>query len=102
MNLTFADLLTPTGVIGAAALITTLVELLKRTFPPIDARVSGAFLAFVFSAVLYIFAGIATRTATPDDALLVFTSWLACAVASVGIKATTVHVAGPDREVPQP
>jgi predicted NAD/FAD-dependent oxidoreductase len=62
-TVTFASLLDPAGVVIAAGIITALVELLKRTFPCLDAWISGAFLA-----------------------------WLACATSSVGIHSTVANV----------
>lgn len=93
---TFASLLTPPGVIAAAAIITGLIQLLKSVFPGLDARVSGALMAFVGSAVLYVLAGAATGVASPDAGLAVFLAWLSCATSSVGIKAVSDHVAGSD------
>ena len=47
MDVTFASFLTPQGVVAAAATITVLVQLIKTVLPAIDARVSGALMAFV-------------------------------------------------------
>ena len=92
MNITFAALLEPAGVVIAAGIITTLVQLLKSVFPPLDARLSGALMAFLASAVLYLLAGLATNVSTLDAGLAVFLAWLSCATSSVGIKATADHV----------
>ena len=92
MNITFASLLEPAGVIVAAGIITTLVQLIKAVFPALDARVSGALMAFLASAVLYVLAGLATNVVTLDAGLLVFLAWLSCATSSVGIKSTIDHV----------
>ena len=94
MNITFASLLTPEGIVIAGGLITSLVELIKRVLPTIDARVSGALQAFILSAVLYVLAGIATSVGSLDAGLTVFMAWLACATAAVGINSTVTHVAG--------
>lgn len=91
MSLTFAAFLTPAGVVAAAAAITMLVQLLKGVFPTIDARVSGAILAFSLSAVLYAATAAATGLPTWDAGLTVFLAWLSCATSSVGIKAATDH-----------
>jgi hypothetical protein len=91
-TITFASLLTATGAGIAAVVITTLVQLLKTVIPTLDARVSGALMAFVLSALLYLVAGIATSVATLDAGLNVFISWLTCAVAAVGAYSTVVHV----------
>lgn len=100
-TVTFASLLTATGAGVAAVIITTLVQLVKTVVPAIDARVSGASLAFLFSAVLYLLAGIATGVGTLDAGLTVFVSWLTCAVAAVGAYATMQHV-NAQRATPAP
>ena len=90
-NVTFASLLTPQGIITAGVIVTTLVQLLKGVFPTIDARVSGALLAFIASAVLYLLAGVATGVSTLDAGFVVFAAWLTCATSAVGIKASVDH-----------
>jgi mevalonate kinase len=84
-DITFAALLTAAGAGIAAAITTSVVELLKRVFDP---PVSGALLAFAASAALYVLAGIATGADTLDEALVVFLAWLTCATAAVGIHST--------------
>ncbi len=91
MNITFESLLTPEGVLVAAALITTLVQLIKSVLPALDARVSGALMAFSISLVLYVLAGVATGVADLNAGLAVFAAWLACATAAVGIKSAATH-----------
>lgn len=90
--LTFASFLTPPGVVAAAAVITGLIQLLKSVFPGLDARVSGALMAFVGSALLYVLTAAATGVGNPDAGLAVFMAWLSCATSSVGIKAVSDHV----------
>jgi cobalamin biosynthesis protein CobD/CbiB len=92
MNITFADLLLPGGIVIAGGIITTLVELLKRVLPAIDQRLSGALMAFVLSAVLYILAAVATEVREMNAGLTVFLAWLACATSAVGINSTITHV----------
>ena len=92
MNLTFAALFTPEGVVAAAAAITAFVALLKSVFPVIDARASGALMAFVLSALLYVASLSAVPVTGPDDVLALVLSWLACATAAVGINSTARHV----------
>ena len=86
MDITFASLLTVEGTVIAAAIVTSLVELLKRV---VDIQVAGALVAFLFSAVLYILAAIATNVggapAPLDAALAVFMAWLGCSLAAVGV-----------------
>ena len=93
---TFASFLTPEGIIVAGGLITALVQLLKSVFPIIDERVSGAILAFSFSALLYAVTAVAAGVATPDQGLTVIASWLACATASVGVYATAKYARAGD------
>jgi len=96
MNITFELLVTAAAVPIAAGIVTTLVALLKSAFPILDARFSGASMAFVLSAILYLFAAFALRTPgqsiNPNDLLNVFLAWLAVASSSVGIKSTWDHV----------
>ncbi len=92
MVLTLATLTTAAGIVAAATAVMLLVELAKKLAPSPSADVSGARLAFAFSLALYVFAGWASLPLTPDGALLLFTSWLGCAVASVGIHSTASHV----------
>ena len=86
MDITFASLLTIEGTVIAAAIVTSLVELLKRVG---DIQVAGAWVAFLLSAILYIFAAIATNVvgapAPLDAGLAVFLAFLGCATSAVGI-----------------
>jgi hypothetical protein len=88
-NLTFAILLTAAGAGVAATIITGLVALILRTFPAVAARVTGASLAFIASAVLFLLAGIAVGVDTLDEGLVVFVAWLTCATAAVGVHQVT-------------
>ena len=90
--MTFAQLLEPQGIAAFAAVATTLVALIKYVFPVIDARVSGALMAFVITAIGYALCAIAVQVATLDHGLLVFVSWLTCATAAVGVNSTVSHV----------
>lgn len=94
MTLTFAGLFDPQGVIAAAAAITALVTLLKRVSPVIDARISGALMAFGLSALLYAASVTAVPITAPDDALRLVLAWISCATAAVGINSTVKHVTG--------
>jgi hypothetical protein len=88
---TFASFLTPEGIIVAGGLITALIQVVKATFPIIDQRVSGAVLAFSASALLYVATALVVGISTPDAALTVVASWIACATASVGVYASVKH-----------
>lgn len=88
--MTFASFLTPEGIVVAGTVITTLITLLRTAIPPV-ATISGALLAFVLSAVLYVLVALTVGVPTPDAALTIFASWLTCAVAAVGVHSTAVH-----------
>lgn len=93
MDLTLASLLTVAGIAAGAAFTTAIVALLKGVFPGIDERVSGALMAFVITAVLYVLAGISTGAVTLDAWFAVFVAWITCATAAVGVHSTVQHVA---------
>lgn len=92
MDLTFAALYSPEGVVAAAAAITALVALLKSVFPVINERISGALMAFIGSALLYLASLTAVPITAPDDALRLALAWISCATAAVGIHGTVRHV----------
>ena len=87
-TLTFAILLTAAGAGIAAGIITALVELIKSALPTVAQRFTGAFLAFVLSAILYVLAGIAVGVSTLDAGLVVFVAWITAATSAVGIHST--------------
>jgi hypothetical protein len=91
-NLTLAALLTAAGAVTAAAIVRTLTELLKRTFPMIDARISGAALAFILCAALYVFAFVTIGPYTPEGGFVAFLAWLSASTSAVGINSTIDHV----------
>jgi hypothetical protein len=91
--MTFAALLTPAGIISAGALMTLFVQIVKGASPFIDARVSGALMAFIASGVLYMAAALVLPNPTPDDMLQVFAAWVAVAGIAMGIKSGADHVA---------
>lgn len=90
-SITLASLLDPPGIITAGVIVTTVISLVKGVFPVLDARVSGALMAFIASAILYVFVGLATGVSTLDTGFVVFSAWLAVASTAVGIKATVDH-----------
>lgn len=92
VDLTLAALFTAGGAVMAAAVVRQLIEVLKVAFPAIDARVSGASLAFILSLVLYALAYVAVGARDAEGIFLAFLSWIACAVAAVGINSTVDHV----------
>jgi hypothetical protein len=91
--MTFTALLTPEGIVTASALIVTLVQMVKTAFPMLDARVSGAVMAFILSGVLYVTAGFVLPNPSPDSLLQVFAAWITVAGLAMGIKAGADHVA---------
>ena len=92
LDLTFASFLTPAGVVAAAAVVTSLVALLKSVFPVVAEKVSGAVIAFGLTGVLYVLTAFAVGVNSLDAALGVFLAWLSCATSSVGIHSTVTHV----------
>jgi hypothetical protein len=81
--MTFASFLTPEGIVGAAALITGLISLLRNSVPRF-AEIPGALVALVLSALLYLATALVVGIATPDVALTVLASWIAAGTAAVG------------------
>lgn len=90
--MTFLDLITPAGIVGAAALIVTLVQVVKAALPIVAARVSGALLAFIATGILYALAAVVLPSAGPDQLLQVFAAWVAVAGLAIGIKSGGEHV----------
>lgn len=90
--ITFADLLTPQGVLIAAAFVLSLVEIVKAGIPAIDSRVSGATMAFVLSGLLYAMTAVAIQQTTLDGYLVVAFAWVACATSAMGLRAGAAHV----------
>lgn len=95
-TLTFAFLITPPGILVAAGFTTTFVQIIKGTFPTIDARISGLMLAFFFDAIVYLLAAVALvgngTIASADGTLWIFTAWLGCVAGASGIKASFSHI----------
>lgn len=90
--MTFSDLITPAGIVGAAALIVMLVQVIKGALPIVGERVSGALLAFMATGLLYIAAAIVLGGTNADALLQIFASWVAVAGLAMGIKAGADHV----------
>jgi len=88
VNPTFASFLTAEGIVVAGALITAIVQLVKGVFPVVDTKVPGAVMAFSLSAALYVATALVVGIASPDAALTIVASWIACATASVGVYST--------------
>lgn len=90
--ITFAQLLSPGGVVIAAATVLALVEILKAGIPPLDAHISGATMAFVLSGLLYAATAAALAPVNPDGYLVVVFAWIGCATSAMGIRAGADHV----------
>ena len=90
--MTFQELITPAGIIAAAALIVSLVQVIKAAFPLVGERVSGALLAFIATGVLYALAAWVLPHGEPDQLLQVFAAWVAVAGLAIGIKEGGTHV----------
>lgn len=89
MTLTFDMLVTGAAIPIVGGVIMALVELVKTAFPIIADKISGATLAFIFSAALYVAAALVFKGSTgltPDQALNVFLSWLGVACSAIGVK----------------
>ena len=92
-TVTFASLLEPAGLVIAAGIVSGLIEVVKNALPWLGERVSGALMAFVITAILYVLAGAATGVATLDAGLGIFMAWLACLTAAMGLKGGSAHLA---------
>lgn len=92
-GLTVEMLLSAAGAGIAAVIVASFVELLKKVFPPLDARVSGAFMAFTVTAILYIWVWFASGPATANEQLSLIVAWLTCATAAVGANSVVKHTA---------
>jgi hypothetical protein len=78
------SLLTPTGVLIAAAIVTVVVELGKITLPGIYNTVNGRWQSLILSVVIY---GTVTIGITPDNLEIltaVISACLLCAISAVG------------------
>jgi hypothetical protein len=83
-EVTFASFLTPAGVVIAAGIVTTFIELGKKVFPAIYDRVNGLQQSFILTAGLYVLVGLSIAPDSLDDLLGVFLAWLSCATSAVG------------------
>jgi hypothetical protein len=84
MDLTLALVLTAAGATGAAALITTLIQVLKSAIPAIDNGKEKP-LALVFSAIIVVLAVIDSAVFTLPALFGAFVAWLAIAKLATGI-----------------
>lgn len=85
MDIALADVLTLTGAVASAGLVTGLVEVLKRTLPIIAARSWEQALALAFSLALVVLAFVDQHAYTLDAAFGAFVAWLAIAKLASGI-----------------
>lgn len=101
-SLTFEAFLTAAGAGVAAAIITSLVTLIQRAMPDVFNRVTGAALAFMLSAILYVLTGIAVGVDSLNDGLIVFVAWLTCSTAAVGVHQVVARQAITTHSTPPP
>lgn len=92
-GITFAVLATTAGATIAAGIVFGIIQVLKGAFPAFVDRLTGAGLAFVLTAFLYVAVGYVLQPPNADGYLVIFLSWLNCALVSVGIHATSVTTA---------
>ena len=85
MDLTLATVLTAGGAVAAAALITGLIEILKRLLPVIGTRSLEPAFAFGLSLILVVVAFADSGVRTLDGAFLAFLGWYGIATISMGI-----------------
>lgn len=87
VTFTWQDLSTAAGAAAAAALVMVLVQILKQVVPPLFDRLTGAAWAFIGTAAIYLVGAfvLAPSWVDANAALAYFISWVACAVAALGI-----------------
>lgn len=83
------DLATLAGATVMGPLIAALTEALKRAFPPLDARVSGATIAFVLTLAIYVMAGIALW---PEVGLMLLLGFVNTVGLAIGTNSAAEHV----------
>ncbi|MES2210975.1 MAG: hypothetical protein V4515_12460 [Chloroflexota bacterium] len=98
MDIALADVLTIAGAVAAAGLITTLVEVLKRTLPIIGARAWEQALALTFSMILVTLAFVDQHAYSLGSAFSAFVAWLAIAKLATGIHDEATGAPGTFRE----
>ncbi len=85
MDLTLAAVLTAAGAVSAAALVSGIVEILKRVLPVIGRRQLEPVLAFAFSAALVLAAWYASGERTAESGFGALLAWYAIARVAMGI-----------------
>ena len=85
MDLTLDTVLTAGGAVAAAALITGLIEIVKKLLPIIGARRWEPWLAFVFSLILVVLAFASSAVQTLETGFWAFLAWYGIATISMGI-----------------
>lgn len=79
-----AMILTVQGVAASAGLVTGLIQLLKKSFPKLDAGYEKP-MALIFSAILVLLAVISSAAFTLPALFTAFVAWLAIAKLATGI-----------------
>ncbi len=85
MDLTLASVLTAAGAVSAAALVSGIVEILKRVLPVIGRRQLEPVLAFAFSGALVVAAWSASGDRTAESAFAALLAWYGIARVAMGI-----------------
>jgi hypothetical protein len=91
MEITLDALFTPAGQATAAVLVRQFVEVLKVAIPALDAKVSGARMAVVVSAALYLLAALGVGVSTPEGVFQAVMAWLSVSAAAIGVNAAIDH-----------
>ena len=85
MDLTLANVLTAGGAVAAAALITGLIEIVKKLLPVIGVRGWEPWLAFALSLILVVLAFASSADQTLETGFWAFLAWYGIATISMGI-----------------
>lgn len=85
MEITLADVLTLGGAAASAALVTGLVQVIKKVLPIVEVREWEQALALTASLVLVVLAFVDQATYTLNAGFLAFVAWLMIAKLSMGI-----------------
>jgi hypothetical protein len=85
MELTLADVLTLGGTAASAALITGLVQVIKKVIPIVETRGWEQALALASSLILVVLAFVDQAIYTLNSGFLAFVAWLMIAKLATGI-----------------
>ena len=92
-TLNAAALLTTAGAGAFGIVLSFLVQVIKDSFPSVDARVSGALISLIISAFVYILVFISGAvTKDSNGILLTLFSWVTAWIGAMGTNAIVTHV----------